>query len=125
MSVIEEFDQLIAEAQRVGYRVRYDYFGGTGGGICQFGGINWLFIDLALSVHERLDLLRNQLGSDPSFDSELIVTKQPRCLIAYSAWYQHRRNWCHRLAHPPSQSMRRKSLLPSDSRCWARRRFPG
>ena len=67
MSTVEKFDQLIAEAQRVGYKVRYDYFGGTGGGICQFGGVKWLFIDLALPVTERLDLLESQLSDDPLF----------------------------------------------------------
>ncbi len=65
MSTVEKFDHLVTEAQQVGYKVRYDYFGGTGGGICQFGGAKWLFIDLALSVTERLDLLESQLSNDP------------------------------------------------------------
>ena len=73
MSAIEKFDVLIAEAQRLGYKVRYDYFGGTGGGVCQFGSTKWLFVDLALSAHERAELLEDQLQSDPQFDSGVFV----------------------------------------------------
>lgn len=71
MNAVEEFERLIATAQESGYRVRYDYFGGTGGGVCQFGGTQWLFVDLALSVTERLDQLKTQLAADPYLDSKL------------------------------------------------------
>jgi hypothetical protein len=70
MNAVEEFDRLINIAQESGYRVRYDYFGGTGGGVCRFGGTQWLFVDLALSVNERLDNLKSQLSADPLMDNK-------------------------------------------------------
>ena len=69
MNAVEEFEYLIRIAQETGYKVRYDYFGGTGGGVCQFGGTQWLFVDLALSVTERLDKLKSQLSDDPLLDA--------------------------------------------------------
>ena len=71
MNAVEEFEYLIRIAQETGYKVRYDYFGGTGGGVCQFGGTQWLFVDLALSVTERLDKLKSQLSDDPLLDANL------------------------------------------------------
>ena len=65
MSTIQEFDQLIAIAETPGYRIRYDYFGGTGGGVCEFAGTKWLFIDLALTCNEQLEQLRDTLAKEP------------------------------------------------------------
>ena len=65
MSTIEKIDQLIHIAEQLGYRVRYDYFGGTGGGICEFSGNKWLFMDLALTSTEQLDQLRDSLANEP------------------------------------------------------------
>jgi hypothetical protein len=65
MNTIERIDQLTELAQQLGYRVRYDYFGGTGGGICQLSGAKHLFIDLALTSAEQLVLLRQSLAREP------------------------------------------------------------
>ena len=65
MSTIEQIDQLIETAQQLGYRIRHDYFGGTGGGKCEFGGQKWLFIDLALTSVEQLDQLQGALSDEP------------------------------------------------------------
>ena len=65
MSTIERIDQLIEIAQQLGYRIRHDYFGGTGGGKCEFGGQKWLFIDLALTSVEQLDQLQAALADEP------------------------------------------------------------
>ena len=65
MSTIQEFDQLVAIAETLGYRIRYDYFGGTGGGVCEFAGTKWLFIDLALTCNEQLEQLRGTLAKEP------------------------------------------------------------
>lgn len=68
MSTITELEQLIAVAEQAGYRTRYDYFGGTGGGICEFGGNRWLFLDLALNSHEQLEQVRQALATDPTLE---------------------------------------------------------
>jgi len=65
MSTIQQLDQLVQVAEQLGYRVRYDYFGGTGGGICEFSGKKWLFLDLALTSAEQLDQLQNALANEP------------------------------------------------------------
>ncbi len=64
MNAVEQFDELIATATNAGYRIRYDNFGGTGGGVCQFGGARWLFVDLALSTEDRLEQLTVALEND-------------------------------------------------------------
>lgn len=65
MSTIERIDQLIEIAQQLGYRIRHDYFGGTGGGKCEFGGQKWLFMDLALTTVEQLEQLQEALADEP------------------------------------------------------------
>lgn len=65
MSTIQQIDQLVEIAQQLGYRIRYDYFGGTGGGVCEFSGNKWLFLDLALTSAEQLEHLQNTLANEP------------------------------------------------------------
>lgn len=76
MSAVEEFESLIKKFEEAGYRIRYDYFGGTGGGICQIGAANWLFIDLALSVTERLDFVRSQMESESLFNTNVATSQR-------------------------------------------------
>lgn len=66
MSTLEEIEQLIEVAEKLGYRIRYDYFGGTGGGVCEFSGNKWLFMDLALTSNEQLIQLKRTLANEPS-----------------------------------------------------------
>lgn len=70
MSVIEEIDQLTKIAETVGYRVRNEYFGGTGGGVCEFGGKKYLFLDLALSSVDQLEKLRTILIEEGVFRNQ-------------------------------------------------------
>lgn len=65
MNTIEQMEQLLESARQNGYRIRYDYFGGTGGGACFVGGAKWLFIDLALSSIEQLEQLQTALADEP------------------------------------------------------------
>lgn len=62
MNAVEHLDAMIDVAQQHGYRVRYDYFGGTGGGFCQFNGAKWLFIDLALNPLEQVEHLQQEMA---------------------------------------------------------------
>ena len=64
MSIITQLEQSIESARQLGYDVRFDWFGGTGGGICQVNGKKVLFIDLALSPVEQLERIRVALDSD-------------------------------------------------------------
>lgn len=67
MSTIENIDRLTTIAEQLGYQVRYDYFGGTGGGTCEFGGKKILFMDLALTSAEQLERLETTLANDPLY----------------------------------------------------------
>jgi len=71
MSTIEKIDGLTAIAERLGYQVRYDYFGGTGGGTCEFGGKKILFMDLALTSSEQLERLQAILAQEPFLSQAL------------------------------------------------------
>ena len=80
MSTIQQLDQLVDIAQQLGFRVRYDYFGGTGGGICQFAGQKWIFIDLALTSVEQLVQLQQALNDDPFWSAlgpQNVLSDQP------------------------------------------------
>ena len=69
MSTIEQIDQLVDIAEQLGYRVRYDYFGGNGGGICECSGNKFLFLDLALTPIEQLEQLQIALANEPNFST--------------------------------------------------------
>lgn len=68
MNALEKLDQLIETARQFGYRVRYEYFGGTGGGFCQFNGNKWLFIDLALNTQDQVEYLQQQMASETALN---------------------------------------------------------
>lgn len=80
MNHVHHLDEWLSIAQRLGYQIRYDYFGGTGGGVCQFNGKKWLFIDLALSPQDQLELVANALGNDALLDT-IPLTDEMRQLI--------------------------------------------
>ena len=69
MSIVQQFDELVEIAQQLGYKIRYDYFGGTGGGVCEYGGTKWLFIDLGMSTVDRLEKLQTILSIEPLLDT--------------------------------------------------------
>jgi hypothetical protein len=66
MRTVELLEQAIEVAGRLGYRVRHEWLGGTGGGSCEFGGKRWIFVDLSLSIDEQLDQVVESLKADPS-----------------------------------------------------------
>ena len=63
MSIIAQLEQSIEVARQQGYHIRFDWFGGTGGGVCQVNGKKVLFIDLALSPIEQLERVRSALDN--------------------------------------------------------------
>jgi hypothetical protein len=65
MRTVELLDQSLEVAQALGYRVRHEWLGGSGGGACEYGGRKWLFVDLALTADEQLEQICRTLRSDP------------------------------------------------------------
>ena len=56
MHTVELLEEAIRAAEAVGYQVRQDWLEGAGGD-CVIKGRKWLFLDLAQSVPERLQLV--------------------------------------------------------------------
>ncbi len=63
-NLVQDLEAMLESVRGLGYEVHYDWFGGTGGGVCQLGNRRCLFLDLAQGVHEHLamvnDLLQNE-----------------------------------------------------------------
>jgi hypothetical protein len=66
MRTVELLEQAIFTAEELGYRIRHEWLGGSGGGACEFGGRKWMFVDLALTADEQLDQVCQVLRADPS-----------------------------------------------------------
>lgn len=65
MRTVEMLEQSLEAAQDLGYQVRHEWLGGSGGGACEFSGRRWLFVDLALSAEEQLEQVCHALRGDP------------------------------------------------------------
>ena len=72
MNTVTELEQKLEQIRQLGYEVHFDWFGGTGGGACQLGNRQCLFLDLAMGADEHLaianDLLNESQGPDVSSD---------------------------------------------------------
>lgn len=66
MHTVELLEEACAVAESLGYRIRQEWLGGTGGGACEFSGRKWIFIDLALNAIEQLDQVATALRQDPA-----------------------------------------------------------
>ncbi len=58
MHTVELLALAVRVATEAGYQIREDWFGGTGGGACEFGGQKWIFLDLSLNPREQLAQIR-------------------------------------------------------------------
>lgn len=65
MHTVELLEEALEAARSLGYQVRHEWLDGSGGGACQFGGKDWLFIDLALSTSDQIDQVVTALIDDP------------------------------------------------------------
>ena len=66
MRAVELLEQALATADVLGYQVRHEWLGGAGGGLCEYGGNRWIFVDLALTIDEQLDQVVEALKVDPA-----------------------------------------------------------
>lgn len=65
MHTVELLEQAIEVAEQLGYRTRQEWLGGSGGGLCEFAGRRWIFIDLTLTALEQLEQVTSALRQDP------------------------------------------------------------
>jgi hypothetical protein len=56
MHTVDALQEALQEIERLGYLVRQEWLEGRGGGTCEFGGKQWMFLDLSQSVAEQLEL---------------------------------------------------------------------
>ena len=64
MHAVELLEHALMFARRGGYRIRQEWLDGSAGGTCEFGGERWLFVDLSLDPHERLEQVLVALEQD-------------------------------------------------------------
>ena len=64
MHTVQLLERAIDRLRQLGYGVRQEYLGGTGGGSCEVKGQKWLFLDLALSPDEQLEVVVNVLRQE-------------------------------------------------------------
>ena len=65
MHTVELLDQSLDLAVRLGYQIRQEWLGGSGGG-CELMGRKILFLDLMLGPDDQLDQVLNALHCDPN-----------------------------------------------------------
>ena len=65
MHTVELLEQSQSVAKRLGYSIRHEWLDGDGGGICEFGGKKWIFVDLAQSAEEQLDVIVEAILAEP------------------------------------------------------------
>ena len=62
MNIVAELEKKLEQIRRLGYEVHFDWFGGTGGGACQMGNRQCLFLDLAMGADEHLAIVDELLS---------------------------------------------------------------
>lgn len=65
MHTVDRLEQALNQVRQLGYQVRFEWMGGQGGGICEFKGQKWLFVDLALGHLEQLNQVVEALREAP------------------------------------------------------------
>ena len=66
MHVVDALESSLQLARQLGYRVRQEWLGGSGGGGCEIRGQKCLFLDLSLDSGEQLEQVLEALRGDPS-----------------------------------------------------------
>jgi hypothetical protein len=61
MSTVELLEQALVLAKRLGYAIRQEWLGGSGGGACEIQGQKLLFLDLAQTPLDHLDQVLEML----------------------------------------------------------------
>jgi hypothetical protein len=79
MDSVQALEEALGVARRLGFDVREDSLGGAGGA-CRLRGQKFLFLELNLSVRERLALVLDALRAEPDIE-QLEVSPTLRRLL--------------------------------------------
>lgn len=75
MSTVNRLQAALRLAEQLGYQVRHEWLGGTGGGACQLRGRKLLFVDLALGPEDQLEHVLAALHEDPQASRQQTETQ--------------------------------------------------
>lgn len=64
MHTVELLEEALAAVRRLGYRIRVEAFENESGGVCEFGGKKWLFLDAAAGPLDQLQAVLEVLRRD-------------------------------------------------------------
>ncbi len=64
MHTVDVLDEAARAATALGYRIRQEWLDG-GGGLCEYGGQRWIFIDLSQTAAEQLEQVLQALRTNP------------------------------------------------------------
>ncbi|QDU98085.1 hypothetical protein [Lignipirellula cremea] len=78
MHTVDLLEEALSAARAAGFQVRKEWLDGVEGGICEFGGKQWIFLDPALSHREQLDQLVRALQIRPTPPSRNISRELQR-----------------------------------------------
>ena len=81
MHTVELLDEALLLAEQLGFRVRQEWLGGSGGGPCEIKGQKWLFLDLATTASEQLEHVVAAIGGLPEGRGATISPPLRRLLI--------------------------------------------
>jgi len=65
MHTVELLERAVSLAQQLGYTVRQEWLGGSGGGACELKGRKYLFLDVAACPADQLELILDALRREP------------------------------------------------------------
>lgn len=65
LSTVELLEAALGLCQALGYTIRQEFLGGSGGGGCELRGRKYLFVDLALHHAEQFEQVCETLRDDP------------------------------------------------------------
>ena len=65
MHTVELLDEALELAAQLGYAIRQEWLGGSGGGGCEIKGRKYLFLDLALSPIEQFEQVAEAIRNCP------------------------------------------------------------
>ena len=80
LSAVEQLEVLTELAKDMGYEVRQEALGGTGGGRCEVAGKKLLIIDLQVGTMDQLESVSKALASDPQLALYVMTKDQEQSL---------------------------------------------
>jgi hypothetical protein len=82
MDSVELLEEALNAARAIGFEIREEWFGGSGGGACVVRGQKILFLDLNLGPRQRLEQALAALRSDPQ-TAEIVMTETLRRVVQF------------------------------------------